>query len=51
MSNTAHYDLEDRLQERIDTLSRDEMRKLLRLLIDNGTVNTVREIAAVLRVK
>lgn len=51
MSNVAHYALEDRLQERVKELSRDELRELVRLLIDNGTVQTVREIAAVLRVK
>lgn len=51
MSNVAHYDLEARVKERIDGMTRDEAIKLLRRLVDDGSVNTVREIAAALRVK
>lgn len=51
MSNTAHYDLEARVKDRIDSMPHDEAIKLLKRLVDDGSVNTVREIAAVLRIK
>ena len=51
MSNIAHYDLEKRLKERIKGMSRDELRQLLERMVDDGSVNSVREIAAILRVK
>lgn len=51
MSNAAHYELEESLKKHVDLMSLDALRALVKRLIHDGSVNTVNEIASILKIK
>lgn len=51
MSNIDHYKLEKMIKEHVATMSIDDLRRLVTRLVNDGSVNTVHEIAQVLRLR
>lgn len=51
MSNVDHYKLEKMIKDHVATMSVDDLRKLVVRLVNDGSINTVHEIAQVLRLR